>query len=733
MRHFDKISMRHFDKISSRMLTMRSGSFDLFLMSVLALFMELLLIRWIGTEINIFAYLQNTVLVVGFMGLGMGCLSSRQPIIMRNVLIPLLLLASLMSIPITKQSLQKISLFLASTGDLLIWSLPDVSTQLEAIYFVIVGLACTLCLMFLIWQMFVPIGRILGRLMDDHPKAIQAYSINIAGSLVGILGFALLSALYQPPFVWFLILALLLTWFSWKDQGYRRLNFILLLAIAVLLWFYDRDSASLRVLWSPYQKLILSQANLPDYPLHKYLLTVNNTYYQSIVDLRSETVDSETALPDQRGLSQYDIPYLLQPNPQKALIVGSGAGNDVAGALRQLVSKITAVEIDPAIIELGRIYHPERPYGSPAAKIIKDDARSFFATSREQYDIISFGLLDSHTTTAMTNTRLDHYVYTKESLEMARSLLAKDGVLVMMFEAQKPFIADRIARTLRDIFGEEPIFFRIPKSTYGVGGVMFVAGNLNGVRERIATNKQLATLIADWKNRDPLRPGYTTEITTDDWPYLYLDSRRIPILYYLLALLLFGLFFYTKWRFKLSEVTENWSTSHWHFFFLGAAFLLLEVQNISKASVVLGNTWQVNAVIISGILIMILLANLIAAKFPNIPLSPVYVGLIGSCLALYFIDLAVFAPLPYGQKAAIVGSLTALPVLFSGIVFIRSFAQASERDKALGANMVGSLVGGVLQSVTFITGIKALLLIVAMLYLAAMMCGPQFKGRPTQA
>lgn len=26
----------------------------------------------------------------------------------------------------------------------------------------------------------------------------------------------------------------------------------------------------------------------------------------------------------------------------------------------------------------------------------------------------------------------------------------------------------------------------------------------------------------------------------------------------------------------------------WHFFFLGAAFLLLEVQNISKASVVLG-------------------------------------------------------------------------------------------------------------------------------------------------
>ena len=53
-----------------------------------------------------------------------------------------------------------------------------------------------------------------------------------------------------------------------------------------------------------------------------------------------------------------------------------------------------------------------------------------------------------------------------------------------------------------------------------------------------------------------------------------------------------------------------WAGSNWHFFFLGAAFLLLEVQNISKSSVVLGNTWQVNAVIVSGVLVMILLANL---------------------------------------------------------------------------------------------------------------------------
>ena len=47
--------------------------------------------------------------------------------------------------------------------------------------------------------------------------------------------------------------------------------------------------------------------------------------------------------------------------------------------------------------------------------------------------------------------------------------------------------------------------------------------------------------------------------------------------------------------------------------------------------------------------------------------------------------------------------------------------------------MMGSLVGGLVQSVTFITGIKALLLIVAMLYIAAMVCDPHFKRKTALA
>jgi hypothetical protein len=232
-------------------------------------------------------------------------------------------------------------------------------------------------------------------------------------------------------------------------------------------------------------------------------------------------------------------------------------------------------------------------------------------------------------------------------------------------------------------------------------------------------------LIAKWLKEYPLNFTYSTKITTDDWPYIYLRSPQIPPLYYILAAMMFALLLRARMTLKTPGLMGGWQASHWHFFFLGAAFLLLEVQNISKASVALGNTWWVNGVIVSGVLMMILVANLIAARYQRIPLGLVYICLIGICIVLYFIDIARFAFLPYYQKAAVVGILTTLPMLFSGIVFIRSFARTPEKHQALGANLIGALVGGLLESVTFITGIKALLLMVAALYLAAMLCSPR--------
>jgi len=64
-------------------------------------------------------------------------------------------------------------------------------------------------------------------------------------------------------------------------------------------------------------------------------------------------------------------------------------------------------------------------------------------------------------------------------------------------------------------------------------------------------------------------------------------------------------------------------------------------------------------------------------------------------------------------------------MLFSGILFIQSFANTVKKDEALGANLVGSLVGALIQSVTFVVGIKALLIIVAGFYILSMLSKPR--------
>ena len=60
-----------------------------------------------------------------------------------------------------------------------------------------------------------------------------------------------------------------------------------------------------------------------------------------------------------------------------------------------------------------------------------------------------------------------------------------------------------------------------------------------------------------------------------------------------------------------------------------------------------------------------------------------------------------------------------LPVFFAGIVFIRNFARESFPAGALGANLFGGLVGGLLESLSLWTGIRSMVIVAGLLYLAS--------------
>src|SRR5215831_15841725 len=49
------------------------------------------------------------------------------------------------------------------------------------------------------------IGQVLGRAFEAYPSRMPGYTINIAGSLVGIIAFSGISFLQAPPTVWFAV------------------------------------------------------------------------------------------------------------------------------------------------------------------------------------------------------------------------------------------------------------------------------------------------------------------------------------------------------------------------------------------------------------------------------------------------------------------------------------------------------------------------------------------------
>lgn len=155
------------------------------------------------------------------------------------------------------------------------------------------------------------------------------------------------------------------------------------------------------------------------------------------------------------------------------------------------------------------------------------------------------------------------------------------------------------------------------------------------------------------------------------------------------------------------------------FFSMGAGFLLLETQTISRLALYFGTTWQVNGIVIAALLSTLLVTNVVAQRQSSaLRRSWLFAGLLGGLLASY---VCPFELLP--GPAAAVGSCMALvfavPVFFAGLLFATEFRDTRSPSAALGANMIGAVVGGLLENLSFIFGMKALLLVAMVVYACA--------------
>lgn len=687
----------------------------LFVISFVMLFLEILLIRWISTEVRIFAYVGNLVLLACFLGIGVGCFFSRKK---ENLLITIGVLL-LTVLAVRSEPFRHITDMLSGFSDSVIWY-----QAIRTRNFVpaLQGTALTLFMFLMILIGFIPIGQILGRLLDEHPNIIEGYSVNVGASLIGIWTFNLFALYYTKPWLWFIFCIFLLFFFIPRSKA----GFLLAgMASLLILLVVGITNPNILTMWSPYQKLEVAPNQVLGVP-NGFVVNVNNVGYMSLLNLSDDFINKTPVIykSSLRKFSQYDLPYAFSEKPDSALIVGAGGGNDVAGALRNGPQEIDAVEIDPGIFRLGLALHPERPYEDPRVKTTIDDARAFFKKTSKKYDVISFGLLDSHTLSSnYNNTRLDHYVYTEESFKEARSLLKPDGILSVIFATQTQWIGERIYGLLKKNFGEVPYTFVVnsPGNGYGWGGIMFLTGNnVEALKKRVESNPELKDFVT--KNRVSF--SGQVRLTSDDWPYLYIEKASIPRMYWLIMGSLLILFLMAR-RFIF---TGGGGRINLHFFFLGCAFLLLEFQNVSKATLLFGSTWMVNSYIISSILILILLANLFVAYVKVQQSLPFYILLWVSVVLLYFIPLDIFNAFGFWTKAILSTLFLNLPIFFAGLIYILSFKDAPAKDLALGSNLIGAAFGGLLESLSFITGIKALLLVVLLLYVLSFIF--LYKGSP---
>jgi spermidine synthase len=716
-----------------------SAKRDLFAVSAVFLFLELAFIRWFPAHVLFLTFFTNTVLLASFLGLSLGCLAARHR---RNylALTPVLLAVSLAAgvgmewvrlalqdiIDVGGNKLAPQMVYFGSEA-----RVADVAKFVVPIEWV-VGVFFAL-----IAASMVGLGQFLGRRIAAVPNAVEAYMVNIGGSLAGILLFQCCSW-WLTPVWWFGFVAAGLVWFLWRDaprrwwaMGVAAAAPLLLLApgffsIGVILEKFPVES------WSPYYRI--------NYAPDTRTIVVNLLGHQQMSSRREP-------------FPAYAIPYLLnrdasQPPFRDILIVGAGSGNDVSRALEWAApdARIDAVEIDPVIQRLGADNHPDRPYQDPRVRVYLTDGRNFLRSTHRKYDLIVFALIDSLVLhSSVGNLRLESYLFTEEALADVRRALSPGGMFVMYNYFRQGWIVARLAKTAQAAFGEAPVVLTLPQrdsiaADQKAEGFTLIFDGPRAAAIGRAFREKGAYLIPGGVASGPSSPdGFVAQAgaspirlspsnvevpanlrtARDAWPFLYLRSPMIPGLVWR-GILAMGLISLALLRvFGWGASGRDSAGLHFTMLLLGAGFMLLETKAVVHMALIFGSTWVVNAVVFSAVLVMILIANLCVLKRRPQSLAPYYGGLLATLALNLAVPLDSFLGWPPPARAVAAGALVLAPVFFAGVVFAMFFQQAERPEQALAYNTAGAILGGFAESGSMLIGFQYLLALAGAIYLAS--------------
>jgi SAM-dependent methyltransferase len=662
--------------------------------SFLILFIELALIRYVAAYVRVFGFFVNFVVIAAFLGMGVGLLRSAAATRLRWVAPPALLvllgLVKLFSGFAVRTDFQTEAL----------WSIaPHLPHEIGVVPVVLILFAACAIL-------FVPLGASMGREFGRF-RPLQAYTIDVAGSLGGIIAFGVLALLHTSPVTWFVVA--LTVWVVVASMGDRRSRgFVAVMAAtAIPAIVLVRLTATPGERWSPYYRITTKPVVMTTDPHPSpsaprgIAVYVNGALHQYMVDL-----DVPGTVRD-----AYLRPYTHVARVDTALVIGAGTGNDVTLLLRLGARYIDAVEIDPTIYALGKVEHFQHPYNDPRVHIHIDDARAFLRRTSQHYDVITMGTLDSQTLlSGMSSVRLDNYVYTIESLRSAQQHLKPDGSLIAYHMSPRPDIAAKVYQLTANAFRQ------LPRAAWGNDGLFDLALVAGAGARGITLDSVPRPLMQD------------VALPTDDWPYLYLRQPTIPA-HYVLALAGVVL---TAWLLLAVTTRATGGPSRRRamlgrpdarevaLFAMGVGFLLLETKSVTEMSLLFGSTWMVNLLVFASILTLIGVANLMAGRLGDEVIPGLFVMLFTALGVAYVVPAHSLLWLPPAAQWGIGAMLVGLPIAFAAVAFAVMFRAQRQAARGLAFNLLGAIVGGVLEYAVMLTGIKSLYLIAAVAYLGAL-------------
>ena len=635
-------------------------------LSFLMLFLELALIRWVGSNVLYLSYFSNFILLASFLGIGLGFLRANSG---RDLLrfAPIALAALVGFVRLFPVEIDR------SGTELIFFGALGTRTGLPPFI--------TLPLLFLgVAGVMMLVGEGVARTFRQFPP-LEAYRLDILGSLAGIVAFSLLGFLEAPPVVWGAVVAAGL--FMLID---RRSALWQAPALAIMLTVLGLESVVATDSWSPYYKIRL----IPQ-PSGAITLLVNGIPHQTI-EAASRKLDV---------VSIYGIPYTrMRATPNNVLIVGAGTGDDVAIALRLGARHVDAVEIDPRIHAIGVQLNPDRAFQDPRVTSFVNDGRAFLEQTTRRYDLILFALPDSLTLVAgQSSLRLESYLFTAEAMQAARRHLTPEGAFGEYNYYREQWLIDRLAGTLQQVYGRAPCVDSVGE--FGRLAVLMASSS--------ATALQCPTT---WQPASPTTPPPAT----DDYPFLYLQARTIPDFYLLTLALILGSALLLV---RLSAGTLRPMGRYLDLFCMGAAFLLLETKNVVQFALLFGTTWFVNSLVFVGILLAVYLAIEVARRVDLGPSWRLYLALLVALAVAWLVQPELLLTLAVVPRFVAAIVIAFAPVFLANLVFARRFRDVSASNLAFAANLLGAMVGGVLEYASLLTGYRALLILIALLYAGA--------------